>query len=265
MLSLSRISRVSRATFGMALILSLFAAATHADGAVVLPEQLSLSATRPVADLQVRNSSAEETTVHFNIRAWRQEGGREQLTPDRRLIVHPESIKLQPGDSATVRVILRLSAPLWDEEAFRILIFESPRIPDVGAKATRSGAHSATRRTVQRGSVPVFLLPPGEAKPRMTWSVERNQEGAVILRASNNGRGHVRLNSASLLGPAGQSIYKGNMADILLPGGSRSWELAADAMAGMWLLTADTNAGRMKAELELGPVLSTAGALTLRD
>ena len=261
MLSLSRISRVSRVTFGMALGFSLFAVAAHADGLVVLPEQLSLSAARPVADLQVRNSSAEETTVHFNVNAWRQEGDREQLTLDRRLIVHPESIKLQPGESGRVRVGLKLSGPRWDEEAFQILISESPRIPDVGAET----AHSAGRRTIQRGSVPVFLLPPGGANPRMTWSFERNHEGAAILRASNNGRAHVRLNSASLLGPAGQSIFKGDMSDILLPGGSRSWELAADATAGVWLLTADTSAGRMKAELELDPGLSSARALTLRD
>jgi len=265
MLSLSRISRLSQGTVGMALILSLFAFAAHADGLVVLPEQLSLSATRPVADLQVRNSSAEETTVHFNVTAWRQAGDQEQLTPDSRLMVYPESIKLQPGDSARVRVVLRLAAPLWDEKAFRILISETPRIPDVGAEVAHSGAHSGGRRTVQRGSVPVFLLPPGEANPRMTWSFERNPEGAVILRASNYGRAHVRFNSASLLGPAGQSIFKGNMSAILLPGGSRSWELAAEATAGVWLLTADTNAGRLKAELELGPVLSTARALTLRD
>lgn len=261
MLSLSRMSRVSRATCGLALGLSLFAVAAQADGLIVLPEQLSLSAARPVADLQVRNSSAEETTVHFNLTAWRQEGDREQLTPDHRLIVHPKSIKLQPGDSGRVRVGLRLSGPRWDEEAFQILVSETPRIPDVGAET----AHPAGRRTMRRGSVLVFVLPPGGANPRITWSFERNHEGAVILRASNNGRAHVRLNSASLLGPAGRSIYKGNMSDILLPGGSRSWELAADATAGVWLLTADTNAGRMKAELQLGPALSTAGALTLRD
>ncbi len=270
MLSLPRITRrcsqvTSRMTLGMTLILSLFAVAVHADGLVVLPEQLSLSATRPVADLQVRNSAAEETTVHFSVTAWRQAGDREQVTPDSRLMVHPESIKLQPGDSARVQVVLRLSAPLWGEEAFRIQISESPRIPDVGAEVTHSGAHSATRRTIQRGSVPVFLLPPGEANPRVTWSFERNPEGAVILRASNYGRGHVRFNSASLLGPAGQSIFKGNMSATVLPGGSRSWELTAEATAGVWLLTADTDAGRMQAELELSPGLSTARALTLRD
>jgi P pilus assembly chaperone PapD len=248
-------------TLAMTLILSLFAVAAHADGLVVLTEELSLSAARPVADLQVRNSAAEATTAHFNIRAWRQEGDRDQLMPDRRLIIHPQTIKLQPGDSAKVRVVLRLSAPQWEEEAFRILVAESPRIPDVGAGST----HSAGRRTIQRGSVTVFLQPPGKANPRVTWSFEPNHDGAVILRASNNGRAHVRFNSASLLGPAGQSISKGNMADILLPGGSRSWALAAEASPGVWLLTADTNAGPMRAELELSPGFSIARALTLRD
>ena len=261
MLTLSRMSFVSGVTFGMALGLSLFAVAAHADELVVLPEQLSLSAARPVADLQVRNASAEETTMHFDVTAWRQEGNREQLRPDRRLIVTPESVKLRPGESGKVRVALRLSGPRWGEEAFRILVSETLRIPDVGAEA----AHSAGRRTLQRGSVPVFLLPPLGATPQMTWSFERNQEGAAILRASNNGKAHLRLNSASLLGPDGQSIYKGNLSDILLPGGSRTWEMASDATAGAWLLTADTNAGLMKVELELGPGLSTAGALTLRD
>jgi fimbrial chaperone protein len=245
----------------LALGLSFFAVAAHGEGLVALPEQLIISAARPVVDLPVRNSSAEETTLHFNVTAWRQEGDRDWLTPDRRLIVTPESIRLKAGSSGRVRVGLKLSGPLWNEEAFQILISETPRIPDVGAAATPS----AGRRTIQRGSVPVFLLPAGPANPQMTWSFERNHEGAVMLLASNNGRGHVRLNSASLLGPAGQSINKSHLSDILLPGGSRSWELAADASAGVWLLTADTNAGRMRAELELGPDLSIVRALTLRD
>lgn len=256
-----RTPRVSRAAFGMALGLSLLAVAAHADGLVVMPEQLSLSAARPVVDLRVQNSSAAETIVHFNVTAWQQEGDREQLRPDQRLIVHPQSIELRPGESGKVRVALKLSGPRWNEEAFRILISESPPIPDVGAET----AHSAGRRMIRRGSVPVFLLPPGEVKPRMTWGFERQHEGAVILRASNNGNAHVRLDSASLLGPAGQSIYKGNLSEILLPGGSRSWELAADATAGVWFLTVDTNAGRMSAQLQLGPGHFSAGALTLRD
>ena len=259
--NLSRISRVAQVTLATALGLAICAVTARADGIVVLPEQLSLSATRPAADLVVRNPSAEETTLHFNVTAWRQDGNREQLTPDHRLIVHPRDIRLKPGASGKVRVGLKLSGPRWDEVAFQILISESPPIPDIGAES----AKDVGRRTIQRGSVPVFLLPPGKTNPRMTWSVEQNHDGAVLLHASNNGTGHFRLNSASLLGPQGQSIQKANMSDILLPGGSRSWELAGVASAGVWFLTADTNAGMMRVELELGPGLSTSRALTLSD
>lgn len=251
-------SFMSRVTAGAGLGLLLFVGAAHAETLVVQPEQLRLSAARPVADIQIRNSSAEETTVHFDVTQWRQDGDREQLTPSRKLIVHPQRITLQPGDSGRVRVGLRLSGPRWEEEAFRILVTETPRIPDVGVEAT----HSAGQRMSRRSSVPVFLLPPGLANPRITWRFERNAEGVVILRASNSGRGHVRVNSASLFGPGGQLIHKRNMSDILLPGGARSWELASDAAAGLWQLTADTNAGSMRAELELDAGLSAARALT---
>ncbi|MGH6630391.1 MAG: fimbrial biogenesis chaperone [Burkholderiales bacterium] len=249
---------MARVTAGVGLGLFLFAGAAHPDTLVVQPEQLSLSATRPVADIQIHNSSAEETTVHFDVAQWRQEGDRDLLTPSNKLIVHPERIRLQPGASAKVSVVLRLSGPWWDEEAFRILVTETPPIPDVGVET----AHSAGHRITRRSSLPVFLLPPGSANPQLAWSFECNRDGAVLLRASNSGRGHARLTSASLLGPAGQSIHKHHMSDVLLPGGARSWELAPDATAGLWHLTADTNAGPMRAELNLDPDLSAAKALT---
>ena len=238
---------------GVLLGLSLMGVA-HADGLVIATDQLKVSAAKPLADLVVQNTSSKETTVHFDVTSWKQEGEREHLTPDRRLIVHPQTMKLKPGETGKAQVGLKLSGPRWDEEAFRIMISETPPVPDVGAASVRT--HGS--RTIKRGSVPVFLLPPGAANPRVTWSVERNLEGAVVLRASNNGRGHLQLNSASLLGPEGQSVSKANMTDILLPGGSRSWTLSADAAAGVWLLTAETNAGRMNAQLEMVPGLSTA-------
>lgn len=261
MLSPSRIFRVSQAPFVMGLFLSQLAVVAQADGLVVVTEQLSLSAVRPVVELLVENTSAMETTAHFSVSSWRQQGDRDQLTPDRRLIVHPQSIKLPAGSSETIQVSLRLSGPQWDEEAFRVLVSETPPVPDMGTES----AHSNGRRTIQRGSVPVFLLPPGKANPRMTWRFERNHDGAVILHANNNGKAHLRLNSAFLQGPGGQSIHKSRMTDYLLPGGSRSWVMAENATAGLWLLTVDTNEGPLRAELDLAPGLTAGDALTLGE
>lgn len=254
----SRMSFIFRLTAGTGLALLLFGGIANADTLMVQPEQLRLSAAHPVANLQFHNSSAEETTLHFEVTQWQQEGDREWLTPSRKLIVLPDRMTLQPGDSGRVRVSLRLSSPWWEEEAYRVMVTETTRIPDVGDKSAHSGAGRRTRPS----SVPVFLLPPGHANPRLAWSFERNSEGAAVLRARNDGKGHVRFNSASLLGPAGQSIQQPSMSDIILPGGARSWEFASDATAGTWYLIADTNAGPVRVELELDPDESAARALS---
>lgn len=245
-----------RAGIGIALL--FLGGLAYGETLLVQPETLRLSAAQPVADLEFRNPAAEETTLRFEVMEWRQEGGREWLQPSSKLMVHPTRITLQAGGFEAVSVVLRLSAPRWEEEAFRILVTQTYSMPDVGVQTD----HSVGRRTIRPSSVPVFLIPAGPARPRVTWRFERDSEGAVSLSASNSGRGHMRLNSASLLGPAGQSIHKRDLWDIILPGGAHSWALSSDAAAGLWLLTADTNAGPMRAQLTLEPDDSAARALT---
>ena len=235
-----------------------FAGAAFCDTLITQPEMLQLSVAQPVAEIQFRNSSSEESTLKFSVTRWQQEGEREWLTPSNKLIVLPERLVLEPGESGNVRVSLRLTGSFWDEEAFRIMVTETSRIPDVGSGHSGSSAARVSRPS----SLPVFLLPPGKAKPRLAWSLDRKAAGGVVLRAVNNGRGHVQLNSANLLGPAGESIHKPNMSDILLPGGARSWELAPDAAAGPWHLVAETNAGPMRASFELEPDDSSVKALS---
>ena len=247
------------ATVVTGLGLSMFANIAFADVLVVQPEQLRLSATRPVAEFQIRNTSAETTNVHFEVTRWQQEGDQELLTRSTKLMVLPENLKLEPGESGKVRVGLRLSGPWWEEEAFQILIKETPRIPDVGVVAD----YSPGRVTMRRAGVPVFLVPPGSANSRLTWKLERDGHGAVVLRVRNDGKAHVRMHSAMLIGPAGQSIHKRSISDVILPGGERTWELAPEATAGLWQLTADTNAGPFRVQLELDPDFSAATALNL--
>lgn len=261
MLRTAKVSFLPRVIAVMGFGLLLFGGAARADTLVVQPEQITISAARPVANLRFRNTSAEETTLDLEVMLWEQEGDQERLTRDGRVIIVPEKMTLQAGESGQVRVALRLSGPWHTEKAFRILVTETPPVPDLGAGT----AKSAASRTIRSSSVPVFLLPPAPVNPRLSWSIERNSEGAVILRALNSGHGHVRFNSASLQGPTGEWIQKHNMWEVLLPGGAHSWELAPGAAAGFWQLTADTNAGPLNAELELDADHSAARALTLRQ
>jgi fimbrial chaperone protein len=228
---------------------------------VVQPAQLRLAATKPVADLLLRNDASEVRIINIDINAWQQVGGIDQLVPSSKLIVHPEMVRLEPGESATVRVGLKMSGPLWEEQAFQVQLTETSDVPDIGA----STGWTAASRTNRRMGVPVFLLPPGAVNPRISWHANRNPEGVITLKASNSGRAHVQLHSASLAGPDGQVIEVPGLSTVILPGGSRSWKLLEDAMGGLWRVTANTSAGPMQAELELEPGLSTSSSVTLAE
>ncbi|HET6565202.1 MAG TPA: fimbria/pilus periplasmic chaperone [Xanthomonadales bacterium] len=242
--------------FSMALV----AGSLQADSLVVQPAQLNLSATKPVSDLLLRNDATEERTIHVEINSWNQASGIDQLVPSGKLIVHPETVRLRPGETARVRVGLKLSGPLWEEQAFQVILKEVSRIPDVG-----SASSSSESRVVGRSGVPVFLLPPGKVNPRMSWLVSRSPNGSVTLKASNSGGAHIQLHSAILSGPNGQRIDMHNLSAVILPGGSRSWSLMDGAVGGLWQLTAETNAGPIQAELELDPNLASSASLSLAD
>lgn len=233
----------------------------QADSLEIQPAQLSISQVNPVTELFIRNEGQEEQTIHLEIKGWQQVGGNDQLLSSSRLLVHPETVRLQPGETSRVKVALKLSGPRWDEQAFQVLLTQVPRVPDIGS----GGSGASQNRMTRRSSVPVFLLPPGAANPRIAWEVTRNPDGTVVLKASNSGRGHVELASASLAGPNGQRIELRDLSSVILPGGSRSWRLMDDALGGQWQLTAETNAGPMQAELELEPNMATSRSLTLAD
>jgi P pilus assembly chaperone PapD len=238
--------------------LFLFTAAVQADTLVVQPSQLTMSAAKPVVDVLVRNTATEERTIHMDINAWQQVDGRDQLTPSGKLIVHPEKLQLKAGETGRVRVGLRLSGPLWEEQAFQLQLTEVPPIPDIGSGKT----YSTDNRLTRRSNVQIFLMPPGTVGPRVSWHVNRSVDGAVKLSASNGGRAHVQLHSASLSGPDGQRIEMQNLSTVILPGGTRSWRLMDDTTGGLWQLTANTSAGSMQAEFELEPGISASMSMS---
>ncbi len=236
----------------------LFIGSASADALKVEPQQLSLSSANPVGNLKFSNSSPEERILSFRVVEWQQEHDREWFTPSGKLMVVPERMTLRPGETAEARVVLRLSASWWEEQAFRIMVTETFRVPDMGD----NNGHAAGARVTRPSSLPVFLEPPDHARPQISWSLKSNSEGEVFLRASNQGTRHMRLTSASLLGPAGQSIQKTGMSEVILPGGSGSWKLSAFPAAGSWQLDAVTSIGRMQVDLELDPENATARALS---
>lgn len=232
----------------LGLTLASLAGVTFAGTFEIQPARISLSAKEPTALIRVSNPGTEETVVEFDVADWSQSNGADRLTRSRGLIVAPSHVTLRPGESKTVRVGIRMSAPRWTEETYRLLAREIPRPPDVGIADTRT-ANSNLGRAM---SLPVFVLPPGQVRPELSWSLARSQDGTMSLYVSNRGGKHVQLKTARLRGPSGQTLDAGDMSAFLLPGQGRTLMLAGDAIAGSrWQLIAETDAGPIEAELEV--------------
>ena len=160
---LSLIRTTAMRAAGLGLVFSIHAITVQADGFDVQPAQLALSAKNPAATFRISNPGTEDITVQLQVMDWSNENGRIKQSPSRGLIVHPDRVSLRPGASQIVRVGLRLSAPMWKEVNYRLVLSEVARTPDVGV--TRSAAPDTQALT--RTSLPVVVLPPGQAPPQM--------------------------------------------------------------------------------------------------
>ena len=150
--------RLFKSTSAIFLVMLFSTSLVSADGLTTQPTSIALAAKHPTATVKLTNSGSEAKVVRIRVMSYSQENGREQLSPSTRLIVHPDQLTLQAGASQSVRVGMRMSGPLWDEETYRLLLTEVPRSADVGAAPEPKTLFKPTV-----AFLPVSVLPPGRS------------------------------------------------------------------------------------------------------
>jgi P pilus assembly chaperone PapD len=146
-----------RNTTGILSILALSTNLVLANDFVMQPSSVALAQKKPTAMVTLTNSGSEDKIIKIQVMSYTDENGREQLTPSTRLIVHPAQLTLKSGTSQSVKVGIRLSGPLWDEESYRLVLTETPQAANVGTTEAKSGNVFNHRLAV----LPVSVLPPG--------------------------------------------------------------------------------------------------------
>ncbi|HKX55263.1 MAG TPA: fimbria/pilus periplasmic chaperone [Xanthomonadales bacterium] len=146
-----------RNTTGILSILVLSTNLVLADDFVMQPSSVSLAQKKPTAVVTLTNSGSEDKVLKIQVMSFTDENGREQLTPSTRLIVHPAQLTLKSGTSQAVKVGIRLSGPLFDEENYRLVLTETQPGPKVGATEVKS-VNTLSKRLAL---LPVTVLPPG--------------------------------------------------------------------------------------------------------
>ena len=213
------------------------------------PLRLELSPQAGTASITVRNEEDAPALVQAEALLWSQVSGDEKLDPTTEVIVSPTVFTLPPKGSQLVRVALRREADPARELSYRLILQEVP--PEASPDFTGL-------RVALRLSVPIFVAPMAAAKPDLAFSATRDQKGALVLRADNNGAAHARVLSFTLTPEDGSgAVLQDSTAAYVLPGQSRTWTLNnnektrddSTAAADRYRLKANTERGEVVTEL----------------
>jgi len=209
-----------------ALGLALLSGTAAASGLQVSPVMLNLQARQNADGLWLSNTGDKVLHAQVRVYRWTQEGGEEQLTPSRDLLLSPPMLEIAAGGRQLVRVI-RVGAPPSGagavEQAYRISVDELP-VTDGGGKGLNFVLHY---------SLPVFVEPAGSPAPapRLDWSMHQEGDQAV-LEVANNGTGHAQLSQIDFTDSRGKKIsITDGLLGYVLPGAHMRWVLEPSAKA----------------------------------
>ena len=168
--------------------------------------------------LYVANHSAAPVTVQIDIYDWSQPNGTDRLTLSDTAFVSPPFTTIAPGERQIVRVLAQ-PATRDRETAYRIRVSE---LPDARAK-------SDGVQILLQFSVPAFVSA-GKSNSAIAWTAI-TRDGALELDAQNTGVRTAKLAGLHISSPGAKDIGFGNVSYIL-PGATRTWEIAAPQSAG---------------------------------
>jgi len=232
----------SQAVCGLALL--LFCQLASASSFSVSPTRITLTSAQTAGVLTVRNPGTEEMVVQLQPRAWRQEEGADVLEPTADLIVVPPIFTVPAGGSQVVRIGLRRPPSPSDELSYRLLLREVPPPQAEGATGLRMALNV---------SLPIFVMPPGDADPELIWALDRAANGGLALSLRNEGRAHIQLKLLALKPSSGTDLQVKGLPAYLLPGQSRIWHFDTAEPVGRWALSADTDSGTVETRLIIEP------------
>ncbi|MDN4063988.1 MULTISPECIES: fimbrial biogenesis chaperone [Ralstonia solanacearum species complex] len=209
-------------------LLALFAGsfAPRMAGAAALqisPIRLDLLPGQNAASLTLRNRGTQPLNAQVRVFRWTQDGDGDHLEPAPGLVASPPIVQIPGEGEQLVRVVLTQPATGNGEQAYRLLIDELPeRRPQ-----------AQTGVTMQlRYSVPVFVNASIEAPPRLSASLRRDGERAMLVVHNLEAR-HAQLAGVSIEWNDGtQSPLTEGLLGYALAGATRAWPVA-DARAAV--------------------------------
>ncbi len=192
----------------------------------VSPVIVELAAKQSTTTVTVANRSDAPTAVQIRVYRWSQAGDQDVMEPSDEVVVSPPIFTSMPGQTQTIRLLLRGGAASAERD-YRMLLNEVPAPVGPGRHVIMA----------LRLSIPIFSSPTvnksvGPLGPVLQWEARRDGPKDIILTARNTGPVYARLGAIAVgladgtqlrASPQGGNAY-------VLPGALRHW-LVKDAGA----------------------------------
>jgi fimbrial chaperone protein len=207
----------------------------------VNPVRATLSPSKPVSAMTVRNTGTESAVIQLEVMTWSQQQGKDVYATTKEILATPPVFTVPAGGSQVIRVGLRRAPDAQREITYRLFLQEVPPPPKPGFQGLQ---------VALRIGVPVFVTPATEQPPALAWKIYRTRDGKLEVSLTNNGGIHVQVANFKLVKVDGGELGKQHIAAYVLPGQTNSWvvkDISVPQSASTLHLFAQTDAGDIDA------------------
>ena len=223
-----------------------FGEESHAESIQVSPILIEINAPATSSTITLKTDAKKPRVAQLRIMRWSQVDGKEVLEATDDVVASPPFATLASNTSYTVRIVRQSSAPVLQEESYRLLI---DQLPD-----EQSSKKNVIAIAI-RYSLPVFVRPANGGKAVLEWGAEL-VDGAVKLTAINSGNRGAKLTDLKMSdGRSDVRFGTNGTAGYILPGQSMSWKKPAPKgfAAGPVKISARNETETINAEVEIVP------------
>jgi fimbrial chaperone protein len=171
----------------------------------VFPLRVNFEAGKTSEIVTVRNTDTKPLLLQPAVNKWSQVDGQEVLEPTRDLLLSPPLVEIPPGESQTVRIVLRRDPDVSTQASYRLVLQEVPR------KAESTGQQVVMALKI---TLPIFVASKNPSPPILSVSTVL---GSSVLNFKNSGQSHIQVKSVSVLDGSNQ-IAKNESMFYVLPG-----------------------------------------------
>jgi fimbrial chaperone protein len=184
---------------------ALFSGNSLAGSVTVFPLRVTFDSTRTADVVTVRNTDNKTLTLQTTVHKWTQADGEMVLLPTRDVLLAPPLIEIPPGESQSIRLVLRKEINDKDQEAYRLVLQELIRT------GTTQGAQM---QMAFRVTLPVFVTAKNPTPP-VPVAVVVNEAGQTYLKIKNTGKSHVQITKLNVLDSQGSVATHSSMLYVL--------------------------------------------------